>query len=200
MPAQATRLPLRSARFRCISGFTLAELLVTVGVLVLLVLLFTQLLNSAASITTLGHKQMDADSQARQLLDRMAIDFAQLVKRSDVDFFGKGTIAPNSVGGAMTGNDRIAFYSAVPGYYPSTGSQSPVSLVAYRVNSTRLPLRIIRWSGWEKAWSGTAFLPQTRRLFLCHSRFQLAGRLRPAVVWQIPTANYEIDRTTGFPV
>src|SRR6266496_5595065 len=66
-------------------GFTLAELLVTVGVLVLLVLLFTQLLNSAATITTLGHKQMDADSQARQLLDRMAIDFAQMVKRSDVD-------------------------------------------------------------------------------------------------------------------
>jgi len=102
---------------------------------VLLVFLATQLLNSAATITTLGHKQMDADSQARQLLDRMAIDFAQLVKRSDVDFFAKGTVAPNSVGGAMTGNDRIAFYSGVPGYYPSTGSQSPVSLVAYRVNS-----------------------------------------------------------------
>jgi hypothetical protein len=119
-------------------GFTLSELLVTVGVLVLLVLLFTQLLNSAATITTLGHKQMDADSQARQLLDRMAIDFAQMVKRSDVDFFAKGTVAPNSVGGAMTGNDRIAFYSGVPGYYPSgssSSSQSPVSLVAYRVNS-----------------------------------------------------------------
>ena len=35
----------------------------------------------------------------------------------------------------MTGNDQIAFYSTVPGYYPPTGSQSPVSLVAYRVNS-----------------------------------------------------------------
>jgi hypothetical protein len=35
----------------------------------------------------------------------------------------------------MAGNDRIAFYSGVPGYYPPTGSQSPVSLVAYRVNS-----------------------------------------------------------------
>jgi prepilin-type N-terminal cleavage/methylation domain-containing protein len=119
-------------------GFTLPELLVTVGVLVLLVLLFTQLLNSAATITTLGHKQMDVDSQARQLLDRMAIDFAQMVKRSDVDFFAKGTVAPNTVGGAMTGNDRIAFYSGVPGYYPSgssSSSQSPVSLVAYRVNS-----------------------------------------------------------------
>ena len=117
------------------AAFTLAELLVTVGVLALLVLLFTQLLNSAASITTLGHKQMDVDSQARQLLDRMAIDFAQLVKRSDLDFFAKGTTAPNSVGGAMAGNDQIAFYSAVPGYYPATGSQSPVSLVAYRINS-----------------------------------------------------------------
>jgi len=117
------------------SGFTLTELLITVGVLVVLVLLFTQLLNSAATITTLGHKQMDADSQARQLLDRMAIDFAQMVKRSDVDFFAKGTVAPKSVGGTMAGNDRIAFYSAVPGYYPATGSQSPVSLVAYRVNA-----------------------------------------------------------------
>lgn len=69
------------------------------------------------------------------MLDRMAIDFAQMVKRNDVDFFAKGTVSPNSVGGAMAGNDLIAFYSAVPGYYPPTGYQSPVSLVAYRVNS-----------------------------------------------------------------
>ncbi len=77
---------------------------------------------------------MDADNQARPVLDRMAVDFAQMVKRSDVDFFGKNTAAPNSPGGAMTGNDQIAFFSAVPGYPPS-GSQSPVSLVAYRVNT-----------------------------------------------------------------
>jgi hypothetical protein len=124
-----------SQRFLRVAGFTLVELLVSVGVLVMFVLLATQLLNSAASITTLGHKQMDADSQARQLLDRMSIDVAQLVKRSDVDFFGKETTAPNSVGGAMAGNDRIAFYSGLPGYYPPTGPQSPVSLVAYRINS-----------------------------------------------------------------
>ena len=72
-----------------LSGFTLAEILVTMGVLVLLVLLFTQLLNSAATITTVGHKRMDADSQARQVLDRMAIDFAQMVKRTDVGYFVK---------------------------------------------------------------------------------------------------------------
>ena len=127
--AQATGLPLQRRR---IAGFTLAELLVSVGVLVLLVLLASQLLNSAASITTLGHKQMSADSQARQLLDRMAIDFAQMVKRSDVDYYLKSSAASPLRSVSQPGNDQIAFYSAVPGYYPS-GAQSPVSLVAYRV-------------------------------------------------------------------
>ena len=69
--------------------FTLAELLVTMSVLVLLVLLFTQLLNSAATTMTLGNKRMDADSQARQLLDRMAIDFDQMLKRTDVSYYVK---------------------------------------------------------------------------------------------------------------
>ena len=110
-------------------GFTLAELLVTMGVLVLLVLLFTQLVKSAAAITILGHKLMDADSEARQVFDRMAVDFAQMVKRTDVDYYVKDGL------NVQTGrNDQIAFYSAVPGY-PSSGAQSPLSLVAYRVNS-----------------------------------------------------------------
>src|SRR2546426_907484 len=75
------RLRLNASR-----GFTLVELLVSFGVLVLLVFFVTSLVNSAATITTLGHKQMDADSQARQFLDRMAIDFAKMVKRNDLDF------------------------------------------------------------------------------------------------------------------
>ncbi len=74
-----------SQRSLCVGGFTLAEVLVSVGVLVLLVLLATQLLNRAATITTLGHKRMDADSQAREIFDRMAIDVMQMVKRLDVD-------------------------------------------------------------------------------------------------------------------
>jgi len=117
------------------------------GVLVVLVLLFTQLLKSAATVTTLGHKRMDVDSQARQVLDRMALDFAQMVKRSDVDYYLKSswfasstpTPAPTGVRFVkQLGNDTIAFYSGVPGYYTSGSTstqQSPVSLVAYRVNS-----------------------------------------------------------------
>src|ERR1051325_3078532 len=81
-----------------VRGFTLAELLVSTGVLVLLVFLATQLLNSAATLTILGHKQMDADSQARQLLDRMTVDFAQMVKRSDVDYYLKSSATPPPTG------------------------------------------------------------------------------------------------------
>jgi hypothetical protein len=164
--ARQARLPLRQ-RSR---GFTLAELVVTVGVLVLLVFLATQLVKSAATVTTLGHKQISADSQARQLLDRMAVDFAQLLKRNDLDFFAKNTAPPNSRGGAMNGNDQIAFYSSVPGYYPPTGAQSPVSLIAYRVNSNGTSSSLNKlermgkglvWNGVDPSYTPVAFMPIT---------------------------------------
>src|SRR6266480_6220315 len=73
--SQAARLPLQPRLpLNTYRGFTLVELLVSLGVLALLVFFVTSLVNSAATITTLGHKQMDADSQARQFLDRMAVD------------------------------------------------------------------------------------------------------------------------------
>ena len=128
-----TALGTAHATAKCTAGFTLAELLISVAVLVLLVLLTSQLLNTAATVTTLGQKQMDADSQARQLLDRMAVDFAQMVKRSDVDYYAKSSASAPLRRVLQPGNDQIAFYSNVPGYYPSGGSQSPLSLVAYRV-------------------------------------------------------------------
>jgi type II secretory pathway pseudopilin PulG len=151
---RAIRLPLQR---RGAAGFTLAELLISVGVLVLLVLLASQLLNTAATVTTLDHKQMDADSQARQLLDRMAVDFAQMVKRSDVDYYLK------SPGNPQTGNDQIAFYTASPGYFatspapaPSHTTKSPISLVAYRIdrNSTWSSYNRMERLGKGLAWNG----------------------------------------------
>jgi type II secretion system protein J len=132
-PTQAARLPLQRQDE---GGFTLAELLVSVGVIVLLVLLATQLLNSAATITTLGHKKIDADAQAREVMDRMALDFAQMVKRSDVDYYVKSSATVPLRRVIQPGNDRIVFYSAIPGYRTSlSSSQSSISLVSYRVNS-----------------------------------------------------------------
>ena len=142
------------------SAFTLAELLVTMSVLVLLVFLFTQLLNSAATTMALGNKRMDADSRARQLLDRMAIDFDQMLKRTDVSYFVK------TLGNTEAGNDQIAFFSAVPGYYPSSGAQSPVSLLAYRVNSnpTFSSYNKLERLGKGLVWNGVS--PDTPVVFL----------------------------------
>ena len=132
-------------------AFTLAELVVTVGVLVLIVFLGAQLLKSAATVTTLGHKQMDADSQARLLLDRIAIDFAQMVKRSDVDYYLKSSAASPLRNVLQPGNDQMAFYSTVPGYFPPSNYESPLSLVAYRVNSNSNKMermgKALLWNG-----------------------------------------------------
>jgi len=124
-------------------AFSLIEILVSVVVLVLLLLIVSQLVNQATAVTRTGSKHIDTDTQARVVLDRMAIDFAQMLKRTDVDYYFKGGDIkyPGHSGGHKKGgggkgqtdlNDYIAFYSQVPGY--STGSPSPISLVAYRVN------------------------------------------------------------------
>jgi prepilin-type N-terminal cleavage/methylation domain-containing protein len=130
---------------RTSAGFTLAELLVSIVVVVIITLMASQLMTSATAITRTGHKHFDTDTQARVVLDRMALDFGQMVKRTDVDYYIKQRANYNGHGNGHgcgrgrnndKGSDQIAFYSQVPGYYPSAVSaeQSPISLVAYRVN------------------------------------------------------------------
>jgi type II secretory pathway component PulJ len=129
------------------SGFTLAELLVSVFVLAIIILMVAQLMNSAAAVTKTGHKHISTDTQARTVFDRMAVDFAQMLKRNDVDYYVKGTTIYNQHGhgnghgwgnrrgAGQQGSDQIAFFSQVPGYNSTPYSwQSPLSLVAYRIN------------------------------------------------------------------
>jgi len=133
---------------RTSDAFTLTELLISFGVLALLILIVAQLMNSAATVAGTGTKHIDTDTQARAVLDRMALDFAKMLKRTDIDYYVKAPIGyknPNAHGNGLKlktgeqGNDQIAFFSQVAGYYlspgESPGAQSPVSLVAYRVNS-----------------------------------------------------------------
>src|SRR5438445_12751076 len=81
---QAIRLPLQR---RGATGFTLAELLFSVSVIVLLVFLSTWLINSATTVTILGQKRMDADLDARHIIDRMASGCAPWVQRTDVVYY-----------------------------------------------------------------------------------------------------------------
>src|SRR6266581_5755498 len=128
---------------RASEAFTLAELLVSVFVLVIIIFMVAQLMNNASAITRTGHKHISTDTQARAVFDRMAVDFAQMLERTDIDYYVKGPTNYNGHGNGhgwgrrkqtgQQGSDQIAFFSHVPGYYPASGAQSPISLVAYRV-------------------------------------------------------------------
>jgi prepilin-type N-terminal cleavage/methylation domain-containing protein len=141
-------------------AFTLIELLVSVSILTLLALIVSRMVNSAALITIVGNRRMDANSQIRPVVTRMTLDFAGMVRRPDVSSFSKGSLNPES------GNDQIAFFSNSPGYYPSTGSQSPLSLVCYRINSDSTSPTLNRMERMSKGllWSGVTG-PETPMLF-----------------------------------
>jgi hypothetical protein len=171
----------------CSRGFTLAELLVSVFVLTLIILMVAQLMNSATAMSRTGNKHIDTDTQARIVFDRMAMDFGRMLKRSDIDYYLKQNDPvrySGHSGGHSQGhrgqpgqqlNDQIAVYTQVPGYYPS-GAQSPISLVAYRVNAaTNSPASYFKLERMSKGllWNGASnqtnpnavypivFLPQT---------------------------------------
>jgi prepilin-type N-terminal cleavage/methylation domain-containing protein len=130
---------------RTSDAFTLMELLISVAVLAIIILMVAQLMSNATAITRTGNKHIDTDTQARAVLDRMAVDFAQMLKRTDIDYYVKAPVGyknPKAHGKGLhlisgqPGNDQIAFFSQVAGYNStSSTSLSPVSLVAYRINA-----------------------------------------------------------------
>lgn len=158
-----SKTSLTARRADCQRAFTLVEVLVAMTVLVLLIGLIAQMTDGVASVIGRGQAHIDTDGQARALLDRMAIDLGAMVKRPDVDYYLKGRPA------ALTqpGNDQIAFYSEVPGYFPpstDTTTQSSASLVAYRVNGNTLHMeRLCKGLVWNGASAGAGnamgFLP-----------------------------------------
>jgi len=142
-----------------LAGFTLTEMLVAISVLALLTAFMGQLLNSSSALVAMNDKHMDADVQARGMLDRLAIDLGQVVKRSDVDYY----FQKNNNSGTTPGNDQMVFYSAVPGY--ESTAPSPISLVGYRVNTATMAAerlgRGLLWNGASTTDMPMVFLPQT---------------------------------------
>ena len=116
------------------AGFTLVELLVVMAVLSLLVVMFTQLMNGAALGVNQGTRRIEEDTEARLVLDRLASDFAGMLRRDDVDYsFVR-----------QAGDDFLSFYtqtepgkpasaSGVP--TPVPGVQRTTALVGVRINT-----------------------------------------------------------------
>lgn len=142
----------RQRHARSASAFTLVEVLVATSVLILLLALVSQLVNSASKITTQSGKHLDADTQARMVFDRMSVDFANIISRSDVDvLFSKAT-----------GNDALFFLSQAPAYSGTDSGLSGAALVGYRVTDTNggassyAPVYSLERLGQGLVWSGTS--------------------------------------------
>ncbi len=139
--------PIRTVRL----GFTLLELMASIGILVLLVAVVHQLVSSATLSTVSATRLMDSDNQARLIFAKMAEDFASMYRRADVNYYFK----------SQSGNDAFYFYSQAPGHIASQevagttdASINSASLVGYRVSDsvsggTRVELerlgRGLRW-------------------------------------------------------
>ncbi len=143
---------------RRVRGFTLLEVLVSMTVLVLLVAVTAQIVSSAASVTGDSRRHMDADTQARLIFDRMALDFAGMVRRGDVDYYFKKN----------SGDDELAFYTEAVGYFPagvtSPDVKSPISVVGYRMGDEGLERlgKGLVWNGAAVAGNATmVYLPET---------------------------------------
>ena len=100
-------------------GFTHIELIVSISVLAIIVVSIARLISEATALTDSASRRIEADGQIRRLMDRIAIDLSQMVRRTDVDFYLKTSA------NAQPGNDQLAFFGEGPRYCPSSRSQKP---------------------------------------------------------------------------
>ena len=124
------------------SAFTLIELALSIGVLVMLVILIGHLMSGASLAINQSGKRMDSDSQVRIVFDRMANDFGAIIRRQNVDYiFAK-----------QNGNDTMYFFSEAAKYFDtsiSDSAKSSLALVGYRVNSSFQLERLSRGLTWD---------------------------------------------------
>ncbi|XHR30649.1 MAG: type II secretion system protein J [Chthoniobacteraceae bacterium] len=145
------------------NGMTLIEMMSAMAILILLMFVVIQLINNARNVTTASDKILDAESQARIVFDRMALDFNRMVKRADVDY----------VFNHSSGNDQLFFYSEAPALFTgSAAQQNPVSLVGYRINTEHRLERL----GFGLSWDGAS---QGGVVFLSYPSYPVTGTSTP---------------------
>src|SRR5271167_735494 len=130
----------RSSTSNARGAFTLVEMLVSIAVLSIMMVGVVQIMNGAMTASTAGGKRMDADTQARMVLDRIAYDISKIVKRSDVEYYLEKNPATSdeNPNGSADSNDQMIFFSESGGYFPNTvntNQEGTASLVGYRINS-----------------------------------------------------------------
>lgn len=103
------------------AGFTLIELLVTISLLSVVLLLATQVVQSARTSIRLSESRSNADAVARRVFSQVDQDLSGILIRPDarIEFETRA------------GDDRIAFLTARRGYSTGGVGERGVSLVGY---------------------------------------------------------------------
>lgn len=111
--------------FESKSGFTLVEVLVACSILVLIVLLASQMINSSYQSVKGSRRLIDSDRVARMVFDRIGLDISKISRNSSMDiYFGK-----------KKGNDKIYFFSEAPaGFESEISEKNTISLIGYQIN------------------------------------------------------------------
>jgi len=134
---------------------TLVELLVSVSLVILVMVFLVQVMNNTRIATDASDKLLEADSQAKMVFDRMALDFSRMVKRTDVDY----------VFTRQSGTGGMFFYSEAPGSFAGGVAQS-VALVGYHINASSQLERL----GHGLTWDGTNGV-----VFLCYPTYPVTS-------------------------
>ncbi|CAN5720255.1 hypothetical protein BH09VER1_BH09VER1_34630 [soil metagenome] len=128
-------------------GFTIIELLVSIAVLILVILMVAQIVQSGTAVISGSRKNLGADAQAREVFGRLALDLAQMPKRADLD----------AIFSDQSGNKKFFFYSESAGFAASTNNLGTLSLVGYRIGTNAGLERLGKGLPWSGS-GGAAFL------------------------------------------
>jgi type II secretory pathway pseudopilin PulG len=127
------------------TAFTLVEVLVAEAIFLILLVLVVQLIFGVISTAGAEKKRMDALGDARQSLDRLSLDWASRVRRSDSTgsfvALGAGSSTNFTMQGNLTGyftkqagNDQIGFLSQVQNYSSASDARR-LSWLSYKVGA-----------------------------------------------------------------
>jgi type II secretory pathway pseudopilin PulG len=136
---------MRKRPFR--AAFTLLEILVAVAVTALLGVLIVQLIAATTSATQQSNRGIDAASQARLAFDRIGMDLAARLRRTDVDFAATSSLAAST-------NTPLLFYSEVTSAGLATTNNRGLSLVGYQISTNaEMPRRCLLRGGRAVGWA-----------------------------------------------
>ncbi len=164
-------------------GFSLLELLLATAILMTILVTVLGLTSSTLALTQVSTQRIDADTESRQIFNRISSDFANAVIRQDL---------PPVLRNAPAG-DEIRFAIEAKGYEGDRG----VSMVSYRMRDYKLERGVAgkSWVGNQLVFGGTAAPTLTDDQYEVLAsqifRFELAYLMKDGTIKSAPSNGWD---------